>query len=128
ALDAFLQDIKKATWLVGHNIEFDKNIIGAEMIRLNLNPDDLLQVEKLDTGVASTDYCKLSGGIGGRLKMPRLIELHEKLFGDGFADSHDASYDVAATARCFFGLIHQQVIAPADETPVNDIEYEGPNL
>src|SRR5690606_41243310 len=42
-----------------HNIEFDKNIIGAEMIRLGLEPDELLQVEKLDTGVVSTNYCQL---------------------------------------------------------------------
>ena len=128
ALDTLLADIKRAKLLVGHNIEFDKSIIGAEMIRLNIDPDELLKVEKLDTGVASTNYCQLSGGIGGKLKMPRLIELHEKLFGDRFADAHDASYDVAATARCFFGLIRQEVTMPADDTPVADIEYEAPDL
>lgn len=128
ALDALLANIARAKLLVGHNIEFDKNIIGAEMIRLNLNPDALLQVEKLDTGIASTSYCQLSGGIGGKLKMPRLIELHEKLFGERFADAHDASYDVAATARCFFGLIQKEVAMPADDTPLTDIEYEAPDL
>lgn len=128
ALDTFMKDIERAKLLVGHNIEFDKSIIGAELIRLDLNPEPLLQVEKLDTGVASTDYCQMSGGIGGKLKMPRLVELHQKLFGDGFADSHDAAYDVAATARCFFGLIRNEVIAPADATPLAEIEYEEPNL
>ncbi|HLT72239.1 MAG TPA: DNA polymerase III subunit alpha, partial [Cyclobacteriaceae bacterium] len=128
SLDTLLADIKRAKLLVGHNIEFDKNIIGAEMIRLGLGPDELLQVEKLDTGVVSTNYCQLSGGIGGRLKMPRLVELHEKLFGVRFEDAHDAAYDVAATARCFFGLIRKDVVKPADDTLVADIEYEAPDL
>jgi len=42
--------------------------------------------------------------------MPRLNELHEKLFGKKFDDAHDASYDVAATARSFFGLISKKVV------------------
>lgn len=128
ALDTLLTDIRSSKLLVGHNIEFDKNIIGAEMIRLNIDPDELLQVEKLDTGIAATEFCQLSGGIGGKLKMPRLHELHQKLFGEDFADAHDAAYDVAATARCFFGLIHKEVAMPADDTPVAEIEYEVPDL
>src|SRR6185295_9656566 len=61
-------------------------------------------------------------------KMPRLNELHEKLFGKKFDDAHDASYDVAATARSFFGLIDKKVIKPFDSTPVEEIEYEEPVL
>src|SRR5690606_21162797 len=68
ALNALLEDTSRAKLLVGHNIEFDKSILGAEMIRLGLDPDQLLSVEKLDTGIASTNYCQLSGGIGGKLK------------------------------------------------------------
>lgn len=128
ALDTLLEDISQSKLLVGHNIEFDKNIIGAELIRLKLEPDALLQVEKLDTGVASTNYCQLSGGIGGKLKMPRLNELHQKLFGESFPDAHDAAYDVSATARCFFGLIQKAVAMPADDTPLANIVYEAPDL
>ena len=60
--------------------------------------------------------------------MPRLAELHEKLFGKDFGDAHDASYDVAATARCFFGLLAKQVISPFDSTALEEIVYEEPNL
>jgi DNA polymerase III subunit alpha len=123
-----LQDLGRSQLLVGHNIEFDNNIIGAEFIRLQLDPGHLLNVHKIDTGLASTEYCQLSGGIGGRLKMPRLTELHEKLFGQGFGEAHDAAYDVAATARCFFELIRLKVVIPDDGTPVAEIEYEEPNL
>jgi len=127
-LDYFLQDIDKTQVLVGHNIEFDINIIGAELVRQSINTEPFLSLEKIDTGLASIDFCQLPGGIGGKLKMPRLNELHQKLFGKSMEDAHDASYDVAATARSFFGLITRRVIQPFDHTNYLEIEYEEPNL
>jgi DNA polymerase III subunit alpha len=127
-LDIFIHDLTRTSLLVGHNIEFDISILGAELLRKEIAIDDFLKLEKVDTGIVSTDFCQLTGGIGGRLKMPRLVELHEKLFGKDFGDAHDASYDVAATARCFFGLISQKVVKPFDTTPPAEIVYEEPNL
>ena len=127
-LGIFFEDLNKTSVLVGHNIEFDINILGAELIRQGLPTEKLLSTAKVDTGIVSIEYCQLSGGPGGRMKMPRLLELHEKLFGKGFGDAHDASYDVAATARSFFGLIKEKVVKPFDSTPVAEIEYEEPNL
>src|SRR5687768_414760 len=127
-LDIFIHDLTRTSLLVGHNIEFDISILGAELLRKEISIDDFLKLEKVDTGIVSTDFCQLTGGIGGRLKMPRLVELHEKLFGKDFGDAHDASYDVAATARCFFGLISQKVVKPFDTTPPAEIVYEEPNL
>ncbi|HEV8511703.1 MAG TPA: PHP domain-containing protein, partial [Cyclobacteriaceae bacterium] len=127
-LAIFEQDLSKTKLLVGHNIEFDINIIGAELIRSSLPTEPFLALQKLDTGIASTEFCNLQGGLGGKLKMPRLTELHEILFGKKFEDAHDASYDVAATARSFFGLVSKKVVKPFDSTPVEEIEYEEPNL
>jgi len=127
-LAEFQKDLAHAKLLVGHNIEFDINIIGAEFIRKAIDPQFLLDTPKIDTGIVSTEYCQLSGGIGGKLKMPRLLELHEKLFGKGFGDAHDASYDVAATARCFFGLIKVRVVKPLENISPENIEYEEPAL
>jgi DNA polymerase-3 subunit alpha len=127
-LDLFLHDLKGTSLLVGHNIEFDISILGAEFIRQQIDTENILKIEKLDTGISSTEFCQLTGGIGGRLKMPRLVELHQKLFGKDFGDAHDASYDVAATARCFFGLVKNKVVKPFDATPAEEIEYQEPNL
>lgn len=127
-LDAFRKDLASTKLLVGHNIEFDINIIGAEFIRKNIDTTAFLALAKIDTGIAATEYCALPGGIGGKLKMPRLLELHHKLFGEPFDDAHDASYDVAATARSFFGLIQKQVITPHDNTAPENIVYEAPQL
>lgn len=127
-LERFDADLDRTSLLIGHNIEFDISILGAEFLRLQFSTERLLSLVKVDTGLVSTDYCKLSGGIGGKLKMPRLVELHEKLFGTPFDDAHDASYDVAATARCFFGLIRERVVSPFDATPPEAIQYQEPNL
>ncbi|MBS1545412.1 MAG: DNA polymerase III subunit alpha [Bacteroidetes bacterium] len=127
-LDLFQKDLNKSSVIIGHNIEFDINILGAEFLRKSLPTEKLLAAAKIDTGIVSIEYCQLSGGIGGKLKMPRLEELHQKLFGKGFDDAHDASYDVAATARSFFGLIKEKVVKPFDSSPVADIKYEEPNL
>ncbi|HNF80529.1 MAG TPA: PHP domain-containing protein, partial [Cyclobacteriaceae bacterium] len=127
-LNTFVQDLEKTSQLIGHNIEFDVNIIGAELLRKAIATDKLLAIAKIDTGIASTEFCQLKGGLGGKLKMPRLHELHQILFGKDFEDAHDASYDVAATARCFFGLVKKKVINPFDSTPLVEVEYEEPDL
>src|SRR5690606_36734967 len=127
-LELLIADLAQCTLIVGHNIEFDISIVGAEFIRQQLDVDQLLKLEKLDTALASTEFCQLAGGIGGRLKMPRVTELHEKLFGQGFDDAHDARYASAATGRCFFALIEKKIVSPADETAPEDITYEAPNL
>ncbi|MEO0331206.1 MAG: DNA polymerase III subunit alpha, partial [Bacteroidota bacterium] len=88
----------------------------------------MLNIEKVDTKDASTDYCKIPGGRGGKYKWPTLSELHEKLFGVPFDGAHNSAFDVDATARCFFGLLKEQVITPFDNTPLTEIKYERPNL
>jgi len=127
-LAEFRKDLERTQLLVGHNIEFDINIIGAELIRKNLPTENFLALDKVDTGISATEFCQLPGGPGGRLKMPRLTELHEKLFGKSFQDAHDASYDVAATARCFFGLLQKKVVATFDGYAPDKIVYEEPDL
>jgi DNA polymerase-3 subunit alpha len=127
-LNIFLHDLENTKQLVGHNIEFDINIIGAEMLRQNIDTEKFLALARLDTGVASIEFCQLAGGIGGKLKMPRLSELHQKLFGHGFDDAHDAAYDVDATAKSFFGLLKKKIVSPFDSTPIEEVDYEAPNL
>jgi len=77
---------------------------------------------------SAINFCALPGGRGGSFKYPKLSDLHIKLFGKAFADAHDAAYDVDATARCFFGLIQNNVIRPSEITDINDVKYEAPQL
>ncbi|NOS94092.1 MAG: DNA polymerase III subunit alpha, partial [Cyclobacteriaceae bacterium] len=127
-LRQFNVDVGKTKALVGHNIEFDISIIGAELLRNELSSDLFMSLQKIDTGLASIEFCQLPGGMGGKLKMPRLHELYEKLFGTDFEDAHDAAYDVDATAKSFFGLLQRKVVETVDGTNANDILYEAPKL
>ena len=61
-LELLLKDLSRTSLVVGHNIEFDINIIGAEFIRRKFDPELLLKLSKLDTGLSSTEFCQLSGG------------------------------------------------------------------
>jgi DNA polymerase-3 subunit alpha len=104
AMAEFSEAVKKSKFLVGHNLQFDNNILGCEYLRLE--QENILEGRPvLDTGEETREYCQLPGGKGGGFKMPRLEELHEKLFGHKFAEAHNAAADVEATTRCFFEAV-----------------------
>lgn len=126
-LEKFTLDVKKADVLVGHNIEFDNKIIGAEYLRNN-QENLLAEARNIDTSSSTVEFCQLQGGIGGRLKQPKLVELYTKLFGEAFDDAHDAAYDVDATAKAFFECLRRSIIETVDETLADQIVYEAPNL
>jgi DNA polymerase-3 subunit alpha len=126
-LAEFEEDRKQAKYAVGHNIGFDINVVGAENHRLGL-PYLVADMAELDTKDLSTEFCAIPGGKGGKFKWPTLTELHEKLFGEDFADAHDAAYDVDATARCFFALLKRSIASVPEVKVPTDIQYEAPKL
>ena len=84
--------------------------------------------KNIDTCTETIAFCQLSGGPGGRLKQPRLVELYEKLFGKPFEEAHDAAYDVDATAKAFFELLRKKIISSLTEIDPQQISYEAPDL
>ncbi|MFL2608243.1 MAG: DNA polymerase III subunit alpha [Flavobacteriaceae bacterium] len=104
-LESFNSSILKSKFIVGHNINFDLNVIGCEFYRLNFE-SKIDSVDLLDTCSEQTaELCKLPGGRGGKFKLPTLTELHKFLFDEQFKDAHNASADVEATSRCLLELI-----------------------
>ena len=109
-LNKFISDLSNAGFIIGHNVKFDLNIIGAELFRINYDVD-LLEKDILDTCTELTaNVCKLPGGRGGKFKFPTLIELYSFLFDESFSEAHNASADVEATARAFFELVRIGII------------------
>src|SRR5690554_1734203 len=108
-IQKFQDVLRQAKFIVGHNVNFDINIMGAEFYRLGIeNP--LSEISVLDTCTETTaQLCKIPGGRGGRFKLPTLTELHEHLFQEPFVEAHNASADVEATTRCFLELIRRNV-------------------
>ncbi|MCF8308961.1 MAG: DNA polymerase III subunit alpha [Bacteroidales bacterium] len=108
-LQTFNASLNKASLIVGHNIEFDRNIAGAEYYRTSID-SPLLKMNQIDTMDSSIRFCALPGGKGGGYKRPNLTELHLKLFDERFDEAHNATADVEATARCFLELLRRGVI------------------
>jgi len=107
-LEKFNSALNKTKFVVGQNIGFDLNILGAEFIREDI-ANKLQELPVLDTCTEHTaELCKLSGGRYGKFKLPTLTELHEYLFNEPFEEAHNATADVEATTRCFFELIRRQ--------------------
>lgn len=107
AISVFLEDVTKASILVGHNIDFDIKIVGAELYRLKIeNP--LEGMKSICTMKSSIDYCAIPGKFG--YKWPKLDELYKELFDCTFDDQHNSASDVLATMKCFFELKKQNII------------------
>ncbi|MDX1333599.1 MAG: PHP domain-containing protein, partial [Robiginitalea sp.] len=113
-LEAFVETLGRTRFLVGQNVGFDINVMGAECYRvLGRNPLEAFPV--LDTCTEETaELCRLPGGRGGKFKLPTLTELHQHLFGEPFEEAHNASADVEATTRCFLELIRRRSFKPEE--------------
>jgi len=119
-LEKFNAALAKTKFVVGQNVGFDLNIMGAEFHRENV--DNVLQdLPVLDTCTEHTaSLCQLPGGRYGKFKLPTLTELHQFLFNQPFAEAHNATADVEATTRCFLELVRreeytvEQLDAPSD--------------
>lgn len=115
-LAEFTADLEQSEYLVSHNMAFDKNVLGAEMIRYQVTAKKLV---KICTMNSSIQFCQLPFP-GQRnwyskstksYKWPKLDELHIKLFGRSMEGGHQAGEDVTALKNCFFELVRIGVIS-----------------
>lgn len=98
---------------IGHNIYFDSSIIKANVLRMlywNNKIDVKLKEEvwrlldkdrRVDTMKGTISFCNIPGKYGA--KWPKLTELHQKLFNEGF-NAHNSKDDVDATYKCYIKL------------------------
>lgn len=136
-LDHFLRDLQNVSYVIGHNISFDKNVVEAELYRIGgeRHLDEVVidkYVDMLETKptictmLSSTNYCRIPCYDNG-YKWPKLSELYDKLFNKELVDAHDSSVDIQATFDCFWKLVELGVISSVDaegtiigkETPVH---------
>lgn len=100
-LQNFKKIVEMSDLLIAHNMSFDEKIVGAEYIRAGIiNP--LPEKKSICTMQKSVDYCAIKNEFG--FKWPKLSELHQKLFDEGFEEAHNAAADIYATAKCFWEL------------------------
>lgn len=126
-LEKFSKVLEQTKFIVGQNVGFDVNIMGAEFYRLSI-PNVMEGLPVLDTCTEVTaSMCQIPGGRGGKFKLPTLTELHEFLFQEPFAEAHNATADVEATSRCFLELIRKQVFT-REELDVPEDYFRNFNL
>ena len=106
-LTLFVLDLNRCSVMASHNLSFDYNVVGAEMIRADFRVTSKLQ--KVCTKEKGTDLCKLPGQYNS-FKWPKLGELYMFLFNKDFEGAHDALNDVIALKECFFEMAKREVI------------------
>jgi DNA polymerase-3 subunit alpha len=127
-LQEFVDAVNQCQYLCGHNIEFDNNIIGSELLRCGLE-NSLAAKPFIDTkNDQTTEYCAIPGGRGGKFKWPTLTELYTKLFNASFEEAHNAAFDVLATGKVFFEIIKRGITKVAEVTDLQTINYVAPDL
>lgn len=125
ALQAFIDHLQHCSYMASHNMSFDYNVVGSEMIRADMKSDR--RPDRICTKEVGTAYCKIPfstqqrryPGSKENYKWPKLSELHQKLFGRDFEGAHDALTDVRALKDCFFELARIGVIK-LNQTVPND--------
>jgi DNA polymerase III subunit alpha len=107
-LETFMEYAKMADVMVGHNIIYDLNVVGAELLRAGMGNIPFKPI--IDTMRESTNYCKLPGKWAGKYKFPKLGELYQILFNEPLAEAHHALADVETTIKCYRELVKREVI------------------
>ncbi|HZD84214.1 MAG TPA: DNA polymerase III subunit alpha [Candidatus Angelobacter sp.] len=101
-LNCLEQSLEKSKFVIGHNIEFDINVLYCEFFRKNIKTSILKKIF-IDTKKAIPSL--------RRNKWPTLKELYQKLFRKELSLTHNAIHDVTATSKCFFELIRIGVLS-----------------
>ena len=121
-LNEFFYILKTVDKLIGHNIDFDINMLKIELLRIINDKDSLYEQNKvfkqnlhyllnyenvICTLKDSINYCniQLIDKFGKPyLKYPKLSELYEKLFNKSPNNLHNSFNDILVTLRCFMKL------------------------
>lgn len=104
--EIFLALYENADILVCHNFQFDSMIMAGVLHRQGYKLDAITLLDNKPffcTMQGTTQLCKLPGKFGD-YKWPKLQELHQHLFGEGFIGAHDAMFDIKATMKCYYEL------------------------
>lgn len=127
-LEYFASVVNIADYLVGHNVTFDMNIVGAEFLR-NGMPNLFKGKKCIDTkNDATTNFCNIIEAGWNRPKWPSLENLYTKLFETNFNHAHNAAFDVEATAKVFFEIIKRDIIKIPEISNYEKIQYIAPDL
>lgn len=137
-VDEFLDDVDDSDFVVGHNLEFDLDILKVEILRIIAETtDDNIKVrhqEKINKLYSYDNYyCTMKNSVNickipstnikfkDQYKYPKLVELYNHLFGIKPQNLHNSLNDVMVTLRCFYKLYFDQDICKINNEIEEDI-------
>ena len=108
ALNKFNNALLQVDLLIGHNIQFDKNLLIVEFLRNkimhNFNPKNI-PIQSFCTMERGKSICQLTYKTrDGKIlsKPPKLLELFKHFFNEVPNGLHNAMTDVIVTLRCYY--------------------------
>ena len=120
ALNAFYTYYMNVQYVVAHNLDFDREMIQLEIIRnfesfkmekftdiwvlFNEAFNKMWGIKTCCTMHIGKFECKLSNKNGFGYKMPKLVELHNHLFGKTPSNLHDSLTDCYVCLKCFIKM------------------------
>lgn len=108
ALAHFLLDIEQVDYIVSHNMDFDKNVVLAEMWRIVSSEHNKQNLNYLDIAILvnKETVCTMKWGQQkmNYTKYPKLVDLYRTLCGSSWKQDHRALDDVDKCAQCYFKL------------------------
>ena len=109
-LNLFMRDVSSCTYLIGHNIAFDKTMVEVECIRNKHKRLSDYRKISFCTMIRGRNECCIEKENPFTKKMeykyPKLIELHKHLFTTTPANLHNSLIDVLVCFRCFYALAY----------------------
>ena len=114
-LREIINDMRLSNVVVAHNINFDISFLKIESFRNGLgNIYNTLHIKKYDTmfkGKIIADTYRISPTSGKKvLKVPKLLELHQKLFKTTPLNLHNSLIDFFVCFRCYYYLVNNKDI------------------
>lgn len=104
ALDDFEDALKKATYIISHNLDFDKKTVSAEFMKAART--NLIESKSgICTMMSSIEFCSLDNK-----KWPTLKELYKCLFDDEIEIKHNSIDDAKIVSKCFWELVFRGLI------------------
>jgi len=118
-LNSFVRDVSSCTYLIGHNISFDKTMIEVECIRNKHKRLSDYRKISFCTMKHSKNVCCIEKKNHYTKKLeykyPKLIELHKHLFNATPKNLHNSLIDVLVCFRCFYMLSYD--LDPMETNP-----------
>jgi len=131
-LQEFLTTIDSIDMIVGHNIDFDINMIIVEIYRSALDANNccitkinlpivvqLQYMKRYCTMKNSMELCNIKkiNKTSGKeyVKFPTLSETYQQLFNEKPNNMHNSLHDIYACFRCYYKLQYKKDICQADD-------------